>query len=51
MIETKDLRKLEKAMTRSIFRGVFWAIILGSIVLSVLGTFVWLFVMVNLPQL
>lgn len=45
MIEPKDLRQLEKAMTRAVFRGAFWAVILGGIVLSILGTILWMWAM------
>ena len=45
MIDRNDLRQLEKAMTRSVFRGAFWAVILGGIFLSVLGTLLWMWVM------
>ena len=45
MIDRKELRQLEKAMTRSVFRGAFWAVILGGIFLSVLGTLLWMWVL------
>lgn len=31
-------------MTRAVFRGAFWAVILGGIVLSILGTIAWVWV-------
>ena len=45
MIDRKDLPQLEKAMTRAVFRGAFWAVILGGIVLSILGTIAWMWAM------
>lgn len=34
MFEAKDLRKMERSMIRAVFRGAFWAVILGGFVLS-----------------
>lgn len=45
MMDPDDLHQLQKAMTRAVFRGAFWAVILGGIVLSILGTIGWVWAM------
>ena len=45
MIDRKDLLQLETSMTRSVFRGAFWAVILGGIVLSIIGGIGWAWAM------
>ena len=46
MIDRNDLRQLEKAMTRAVFRGVFWAILLTSIVGATLWA-IWVVIYMN----